>query len=105
MKRIKDIKWHEENTFEQDFLYYRKNCKNRITVLDRMTGFGYRDIETGFKDKKGRFWLASGSFDIRNYPDLTIKAAIKLIKENANNNYGEYCNWKEKRKRGLVHEN
>ena len=55
-----------------------------ITVLDRMTGFGWRDVETGFKDPDGRFWLASGNFSIRMFPDLTVKEAIAKIKENAN---------------------
>ena len=55
-----------------------------ITVLDRMTGFGYRDIETGFRDKYGKMWIASGNFCIRNFPDLTIDEAIQKIKDNAN---------------------
>ena len=55
-----------------------------ITVLDRMTGFGWRDVETGFRDPGGLFWLASGDFDITDFPDLSISEAIELIKENAN---------------------
>ena len=55
-----------------------------ITILDRMTGFGWRDVETGFRDPYGRFWLASGNFSIRAYPELTVKEAIQKIKENAN---------------------
>ena len=59
----------------------------KITVLDRLTGWGdgtIRDIETGFKDETGKFWLASGDFDIRNHPELSIDDAISLIKDNAN---------------------
>lgn len=55
-----------------------------ITVLDRMTGFGYRDIETGYRDPEDYFWLASGNFDIREFKDVTFKEAIELIKEKAN---------------------
>lgn len=58
----------------------------RITVLDRMTGFGYRDIESGFKDLEGKFWLASGGFDIRSHADhgITVSQAIEAIKTHAN---------------------
>ena len=55
-----------------------------ITVVHRMTGFGWRDVETGFCDPDGVFWLATGNFDIRNFPDLSISEAIELIKESAN---------------------
>jgi hypothetical protein len=55
-----------------------------ISILDRMTGFGFRDVETGFRDPDSKLWLASGNFSIRAYPELTVKEAIKKIKENAN---------------------
>ena len=55
-----------------------------ITVLDRMTGFGHRDVETGYRDPDGKFWLASGSYDIRRFNLITLGDAIKHIKENAN---------------------
>lgn len=57
-----------------------------LTVLDRMTGFGHgiRDIETGFRAPNGDFWLASCDFDIRRFPDLTVKEAINKVKEYAN---------------------
>lgn len=62
-----------------------------ITVLDRMTGYGYgiRDIETGYRDMSGKFWLASGGFDIREKQCATIQDAIYCIKANANNCKGE----------------
>jgi hypothetical protein len=41
----------------------------RITVLERMTGFGWRDVETGYKSPCGRWYLASGQVDIRNALD------------------------------------
>jgi len=55
-----------------------------LTVCDRMTGFGYRDIESGFRDKAGNFWLASGCCDVRYSGCLTIGEAINWIKERAN---------------------
>jgi hypothetical protein len=58
----------------------------RITILDRLTGWGcgQRDTETGYRDQDNKFWLASGQFDIRSFPDLTIPEAINKIKDNAN---------------------
>lgn len=55
-----------------------------ITVLDRMTGFGWRDIETGYRSKDGEFWLASGGFDVRDSGVETLGAAIEWVKRNAN---------------------
>jgi hypothetical protein len=91
---IKGISWINEPRFnndEDDFYYYyigQFGLSERITVLDRMTGFGWRDIETGYRDIEGKFWLASGDFDIRDYPELTITEAIAFIKKNANNCIG-----------------
>jgi len=74
-----------------DTLYFAYYAGYRITVLDRLTGFGdgnIRDIETGLKDYRiksdDNFWLASGNFNIRNFNNLTVEDAIKKIKENAN---------------------
>lgn len=55
-----------------------------LSIMDRMTGFGYnvRDTETAYRTADGRFCCAVGMFDIRHYPDLTIKEAIALISEN-----------------------
>jgi hypothetical protein len=41
----------------------------RITVLDRMTGYGngVRDVETGYRASCGRWFLASGGYDIRQH--------------------------------------
>lgn len=55
---------------DDDVLF--RHCQpdgGQITVLDRMTGFGYRDIETGYRCPSGQFWLASGGYDIRNHLD------------------------------------
>lgn len=55
-----------------------------ITVLDRMTGYGYRDVETGYRSPEGEFWLASGNNDVRNSNPKTIGEAILWIQDNAN---------------------
>ena len=52
----------------------------RFTVLDRMTGFGHRDIESGFMDLDGNFFLRQGNFDIRKM-DLYPMEAIEEIKK------------------------
>lgn len=55
-----------------------------LTVLNRLTGFGWRDIETGFRDKDGKFWLASGGYDVRQSGCETLGAAIEWVKQRAN---------------------
>ena len=55
-----------------------------ITVFDRMTGFGFRDVESGFRDRDGKFWLASGNFDIIALDMPTFGEAIKMIKKYSN---------------------
>lgn len=61
-----------------------------ITILDRMTGFSFgRDIETGYRDPDGKFWLASGQFNILAKNVSTIGEVIELIKASANNCIGE----------------
>lgn len=55
-----------------------------ITVVDRMTGFGFRDIESGYRDVDGNFWLASGNYDVRDSGCKTVGEAIQWIKQRAN---------------------
>lgn len=57
-----------------------------FTILDRETGFSFvsRDVETGFRDMDGNFWLASGMFDIRKHLPLKVDEAIDMVKDNAN---------------------
>jgi hypothetical protein len=84
---VKDLAWKEEKRCDgEDSLYIAHTDLGRITVRDRLTGWGggLRDTETGFKDKDGKFWLASGMFDIRRFPELLLKDAIELIKKEAN---------------------
>jgi hypothetical protein len=71
-----------------------------VTVMDRMTGFGYRDVETGLRCLgTGRFWLASGRFDIRDHLHevSTEDELVEMIQRNANTCFGEthgrYPHW------------
>ena len=88
-----DLTWEKPDIFcgGEDTLHMLKlGAVEKITVLDRLTGFGYgvRDIESGYKNSEGKFWLASGNFDIRNFTKITVAEAISKIKENANNCVG-----------------
>ena len=75
-----------EDAWNKDIIYEINLPRNiRITVLDRMTGFGYRDIETGLRNSKNKFWLASGNFDIRSFLPLNLTDVMKKIKKNSNN--------------------
>lgn len=89
--KIKNIEWSVDDYCDGDSSLntFHSDDGNRITVVDRLTGFGWRAIETGLLDKDGEFWLASGNFDIRMFPELEISEAIKKIKENANTCIGE----------------
>jgi hypothetical protein len=55
-----------------------------LTVLDRMTGFGWRDTETGFRDPEGKFWLASGGVNVIASGCKTVGEAIDYVKTHAN---------------------
>ena len=57
-----------------------------LTVLDRVTGFigSPCDIETGFTDPEGNFWLASGNVDVRYSGCETFGEAIEWVKARAN---------------------
>jgi hypothetical protein len=89
--KVSKLHFYKGEGGDTDIFYFAYFAGYRITVLDRLTGFGdgnIRDIETGLKDytkdSNNDFWLASGNFDIRKYPDLTVYEAIDKIKENAN---------------------
>lgn len=79
--------------FESDIQYALHTNLGSLTVLDRMTGFGFRDTETGFRSPDGEFWLASGMLDVRLSGSETIGEAIDWIKKNANT-----CTGKEQNK-------
>ena len=82
------VVWEETTHCEGEDTLYACNLEDggRITVLDRMTGYGngIRDVESGYRNKDGKFWLASGGFDVRSNADFTATQAIEWIKKNAN---------------------
>ena len=98
-QKVSNLIWGETNGSDiqkdgkLDVLYtcYLPPGKGRLTVYDRMTGFDAvgRDIESGYRNEDNEFWLASGGFDVRTHPDLTIDEAIAWIKENANTSVGK----------------
>lgn len=61
-----------------------------ISVVSRMTGFGYRDEETGYRSPCGKFWLASGHQDIRDVlGELdSDEAMAQWVMDRANNCVG-----------------
>ncbi len=84
-QKIKDLTFKEVPMGDLDASQYAHHAPwGSITVLDRMIDFDWRDVETGFRDPDGLFWLASGDFDITEFPDLSISEAIELIKDSAN---------------------
>lgn len=85
--KIKDLEFTETTQSKSDILWTHRSEYGIISILDRLTGWGegnVRDVETGYRDIDGKFWLASGDFDIRRYGDLSIPEAIGKIKQNAN---------------------
>lgn len=83
---IKDVEWAETDVGTEDKLFVLHLTGNtKLTVLDRMTGYGggIRDIESGFTDSVGKFWLASGGYDVRSHTG-TVEEAIVWVKEKAN---------------------
>jgi hypothetical protein len=84
--KISELNFQSCHTNDDDILHTAQTDVGRITVLDRLTGFGdgtIRDIETGYRDLNGNFWLVSGDIDIRCKSDISIDEAILYIKENA----------------------
>lgn len=78
----------KERVIEGDQMFGLTTDIGRLTVLNSMTGFGWRDIESGFIDTDGKFWLASGGNDVRKSGATTLGEAIAWIKERANANVG-----------------
>lgn len=70
--------------FESDNQLALHTNMGSITVLDRMTGFGVRDTETGYRSPEGGFYLSSGMMDVRDQNFKTIGEAIVWIQDNAN---------------------
>lgn len=101
---FKVVRIYDEGTCDESIAYgFSAGHYGYISICDRMTGFGWRDVETGFcdiyamnargKNNYGKnFWLASGNFDIRSMiPDggLSWDGVVRLIKQNANSCIGE----------------
>jgi hypothetical protein len=83
--KSEDFKLVEE--FGSDKLFIVKLVSGgKITVLDRMTGYGngIRDIETGYRNPQGLFWLASGGCDARSLNGTTYEDVIVWVQKNAN---------------------
>ena len=65
----------------------QKACHTNLgsfTILNRMTGFGYRDVETGYCDPDCAFWLASGNCDLMWMLPRIVHDVIEYVKKNAN---------------------
>ena len=91
---FKDLEFHRlkhscADHEEPDVEFVLHTNLGSLTVLDRMTGFGHRDTETGYRDPEGKFWLASGMYDVRNSESKTVQEAIDWVKENANTCVGK----------------
>jgi len=81
---FKDLKFHEVQMVSPDYQVALHTNLGTLTVLDRLTGFGYRDIETGYRSPDGKFWLASGGYDVRKSGAETFFEAISWVKDHAN---------------------
>jgi hypothetical protein len=77
--------FHEVPMYDEDRQWAFHSNLGSITVVDRMTGFGYRDEETGFRDNENYFWLASGHINVLYSNCKTVGEAIEWIKARANN--------------------
>ncbi len=87
-----------ESFNDGDFCYrHYQPDGGRITVVDRMTGFGWRDVETGYRCPSGQFWLASGGYDIRNHLHEfnSDEEMAKWVLDRANNCTGGHPPWRK----------
>lgn len=81
---------HISDPYGDDDIQYAFHSElGSLTVLDRLTGFGWRDIETGYRDKNGKFWLASGGYDVRESGCVTVGDAVEWVKQRANTCTGD----------------
>lgn len=84
------LEFHQVDCFDEgDTQVALHTNLGSLTVVDRMTGFGWRDIETGYRAKNGEFWLATGNCDVRESGCETIQEAIDWVKGNANTCIGK----------------
>lgn len=84
-----ELDFHEvPDQIDEDRQFVLHTDLGSLSVLNRMTGFGHRDVETGYRAPDGLFWLASGHLDVRTCGAKTIGEAIQWIKDHANNCVG-----------------
>ncbi len=78
--KVKDIEWKELH-YSENILYSYDFEGGRLTILDRETGWEFRsrDIETGYKDSQGKFWLASGAMMFETTQNLLFKKLLLLL--------------------------
>ena len=86
-----ELEFHDvPNQIAYDLQWALHTDMGSLTVLDRMTGsmdwdgHDRRDIETGYRDPDGKFWLASGGVDVRESNAQTLQEAIEWVKVRAN---------------------
>lgn len=87
MLTVTELQWSKDKHYAEDSLYTAMLPDGgRLTVLDRLTGYGggIRDVETGYRDADGKFWLASGGNDIREVGWLSVDQAVEWVKTRAN---------------------
>lgn len=88
--------WETDNG---DHKVWRHRLANggAITVCERMTGFGWPDVETGYSSPCGQFWLASGHQDIRDELDQfnSEDEMAQWVIDRANNCTGGHHDWKK----------
>ena len=81
---LSDDMFHDVPIYNDDKQVAFHSNLGSLTVLTRMTGYGWIDTETGYRAPDGKFWLASGNFDVREQGCITVGEAIEAVKANAN---------------------
>ena len=72
------------NQLDDDSQWVLHTNLGSLTVVRRLTGFGWWDTETGYRDVNGKFWLASGGYDVRDSGAKTMQEMIDWVKDRAN---------------------
>ena len=75
---------HSDYSYDADYQWALHTNLGSITVLDRRTGYGHRDVESGYRDPDNKFWLASGNCNVLESGCTTVGEAIEWVKTNAN---------------------
>ena len=76
--------FHVVEQGEEQSQYALHTNMGSITILHRLTGLGWYDTESGYRDTEGEFWLASGQYDVRYAGLTTMQEHIDWIKDRAN---------------------